>query len=1264
MSLPTSNNTNYHYRICYITDNQLLSDFALQFPFYNIIVTRFKIIPSKTFISMTNYNLRIVCTGAIFICLFTVGIRNVFSQSKSASTDQSVWYNKVSVPPSPNAASLGKFGEVPVDKSTGIPSIEVPLLSIKEGGIEVPISLNYHAGGVKVQEEASWVGLGWALKAGGVITRSMRGMPDESHKGFLENASMVPMSHIVDAELAEPIGAIGERANTMLNELSKGYIEFEPDVFYYNYGGFSGSFMFGNHGNPINIPFDNVRIKTIYAESMIVGFELTGPDGLVYIFGDVNATGFTETTVVQVAGPDPVPYISSWYLQKIINPLTRSVITFTYDSYSYTNSVSYSSTKTYELNNFGNWGLLDSDEDNQTTTRIDNAKCLSIIKFKNGEVNFYSHPSLDGGMKLDSLKFGGREFVFNYDYFYSAYQDNPKNGLRLKLLSVFESSKDVIKDKKYDFQYSTIALPPKDSKSIDHWGFYNGAYNTSLIPNINYAGIPSGGANRNPDADFACAGMLTKIIYPTGGYSEFSFEGNTVGRYPTIDEISTSHDTVRLRVTGLINHTPVCKNKWLFFDQKYNYYNFVIDAEIAIIDPLKFDSTHDIGSIEIVNDAFQVLYSEVLRSGSPIMAPVEFDPKKDEAYLKGCANTNNAITTATLKYKQYDPALLRVKRAFPSGGIRIRQIKNFDPVTNNTTYKTYDYGTDGYLCTTLPDYYTLVKDKRSSGPITDYEYLRLMTYSSPVGGLGYSANNVSYEKVREYLGTATHNTGMIETEYHVSPDRPTGGVPYLPQLSNQWLRSKPQRETYFNFVAQDNYEKKKMVEYSYETDTKHFYSIKGFKTSRIKTDNTQLRRYSEEFAYSNFELFTFNYRLNKTETFEYFGDRNITTHTEENYFYENPNHLNPTRIETKRSDGKTLKTIFKYPLDYSSCINSCEDTYKTAFENCKSTYYDRYVSDIQSCRGIYGDCYVEFLNCDTQLEKDISKEVVDGGCSIFGSEILPLSVIRSREYNCSGKLNSCLIDQGYQSCMNALDNGYIPCIVKASIDYNICLENYNFCLLDLYTNATNPTDKAIYLMAMHNIQNTLVEKRVFLDTTEIEHYKFSYGLPDPTIELPVVKLEEKEYGNQGLFTEMSYDRYDSNLNIIQVTPKGNNAPVSYFWGYNAKYLVAKFENMEYSVIEDNKNNRLRFYLTQLDGYTTITEDQKSAFKFLNEEIRRQIPDGAMVTTYTWAPGVGVTSITDPNGITTYYQYDGLGRLMLVLDSAGSVLQKYDYNYMK
>ncbi|MEJ0105011.1 MAG: hypothetical protein WDO19_21760 [Bacteroidota bacterium] len=80
----------------------------------------------------------------------------------------------------PTAASVGKYGDIPVSYHTGVPQIAVPIYTVKEGPLSLPVSISYHAGGIKVMEPAGWCGTGWNLNAGGVISRTVRGVADEA----------------------------------------------------------------------------------------------------------------------------------------------------------------------------------------------------------------------------------------------------------------------------------------------------------------------------------------------------------------------------------------------------------------------------------------------------------------------------------------------------------------------------------------------------------------------------------------------------------------------------------------------------------------------------------------------------------------------------------------------------------------------------------------------------------------------------------------------------------------------------------------------------------------------------------------------------------------------------------------------------------------------------------------------------------------------------------------------------------------------------
>ena len=83
------------------------------------------------------------------------------------------------VVPTPNAAQMLRFGEVPVNYFNGLPNIEIPLLTFHAKGYDLPLSLSYHAGGNRPDQHPGWVGLGWNLSANYRISRVVNGRKDE-----------------------------------------------------------------------------------------------------------------------------------------------------------------------------------------------------------------------------------------------------------------------------------------------------------------------------------------------------------------------------------------------------------------------------------------------------------------------------------------------------------------------------------------------------------------------------------------------------------------------------------------------------------------------------------------------------------------------------------------------------------------------------------------------------------------------------------------------------------------------------------------------------------------------------------------------------------------------------------------------------------------------------------------------------------------------------------------------------------------------------
>ncbi|WP_449400983.1 hypothetical protein [Chryseobacterium wanjuense] len=87
------------------------------------------------------------------------------------------------VPTSPEVALLGRFGDIPVGHYTGTAGVSIPLHTLKVDNIEIPLTLSYQTSGIKVADEATWVGLGWSFMPEGTITQEIRGREDSVNGG-------------------------------------------------------------------------------------------------------------------------------------------------------------------------------------------------------------------------------------------------------------------------------------------------------------------------------------------------------------------------------------------------------------------------------------------------------------------------------------------------------------------------------------------------------------------------------------------------------------------------------------------------------------------------------------------------------------------------------------------------------------------------------------------------------------------------------------------------------------------------------------------------------------------------------------------------------------------------------------------------------------------------------------------------------------------------------------------------------------------------
>ncbi|MEM7186813.1 MAG: hypothetical protein AAF466_09155 [Bacteroidota bacterium] len=144
----------------------------------------------------------------------------------------------------------------------------------------------------------------------------------------------------------------------------------------------------------------------------------------------------------------------------------------------------------------------------------------------------------------------------------------------------------------------------------------------------------------------------------------------------------------------------------------------------------------------------------------------------------------------------------------------------------------------------------------------------------------------------------------------------------------------------------------------------------------------------------------------------------------------------------------------------------------------------------------------------------------------------------------------------------------------------------------------------------------------------------------------------KKGGNSGFIEDrIKVVELDSFGNIVEAKLI-NGTSVSYLWGYNGKYPVAKIENASYA---EATNNSLNLDFNKIDNPNSIQDIQVEI-----QKIRTGLPN-AQVTTFTYEPLVGVNSITDPKAYTMTYHYDNQNRLQYVKDQDGNVLTENNYN---
>ncbi|PZU82577.1 MAG: hypothetical protein DI529_14140 [Chryseobacterium sp.] len=454
----------------------------------------------------------------------------LYSQSQTSYEYEKI--SNMTNPPSEEAYKLGTFGSLPVGLITGTPNISIPLTSANLGQIEIPFSLNYSTTGLRVNELEGYVGLGWQLIGGGVITRTVQDMPDEDGN-----------YHFPDFNIKQKLEQGNLQAYQFVNHIQDQAVDSEPDIYNFQFLGRSGRFIFDSQQNIIQLDQSNLKIER--KGEPIVGYyyEIKDEIGTIYEFKETEIS-FTSKSSQGAPAPSKV---SSWFLSKITEAKTKQIITLVYEDndYSYTNAAQQSLSFFAPLffQGFGQGaysGLpLATISNEVSSVNILKSKILKEIIVPNHlKILFnYSQHIIRAPKILDNIivKDPNNNLVDNIEFIYTTTPNN-----RVFLNEVINT----FKNQKHSFEYDNPnAFPARLSRSQDLYGYYNGiTTNTTLIPNF-YASLHSfyigekynSLAERKPNILFNKIGLLKRVTYPTKGYSEINYEGNDE-RQETLDK--------------------------------------------------------------------------------------------------------------------------------------------------------------------------------------------------------------------------------------------------------------------------------------------------------------------------------------------------------------------------------------------------------------------------------------------------------------------------------------------------------------------------------------------------------------------------------------------------------------------------------------------------------------------------------------------------------------------------------------------------------
>ena len=981
-----------------------------------------------------------------------------------------------------------------------------------------------------------------------------------------------------------------------IDERNDAEFDSEPDLFFFEIPGKSGQFVADYNGDVHLIPYQGIQVKWDRTPYSST-FTVTDESGNRYYFSEV------ETTVSEDLDDkeDVKDWITSWNLSRIVTSQNDTI------RYYYTSNASIVDVNTsHTIINSASWDVgtgwsIETVEEKTNSRRVTNyPRYLQRIEWNGGKLEFVAEENTDNKPpRLTEVKlYAGNRYLKSTVLSYGTF-DNGST----KLSSIDEKNGETTEHVCH-FEYNTAYhLPSRYSLDYDHWGYFNGTGSSQggYIPTYEIHGHVVEGADRSPKFPQTAADMLTDIVYKGGGRKKFEYEAN-VAADGYFGEKTIIGGGVRIKriIEALDGRENVTE---------YRYVKSTGESSGEI-----FKGT--------------ILYTSTDFKEQTVGRPIGYAVYENSQNLIFDFNGVPVVYSEVKEIKPNGSYTINRYTSFSNGQRDSSAVLYFPNSYGPGAPKTFDFG-DGVL---------FPKSSRMwrRGLLLEQQHYTsddVLVYSQ---SNRYKLTAPAKSKVLGYVGLTSNYGSMVRPEtHHVL------GV-------YEWMSQPVYLDS--TIVSKGPYTLPALTAVAYDTT----YMTSKTSEQRDAEDNLFTSEMSYPFDYGAQSGFATpmqsaltimqrrNMRAVPIETISYKNGK--ITGAELTLF-----RMSDLPDSTVLVDRKLALKLFKpiSPSDFtkSSIDASGHFTYDSRYE--ETMIFDKYDNwgNPTCTHAPYGSYQAVVYGYDHSLPIARVKNARGGG---------PEDYITSQSYSFTGSASG--IQRTFVSNMDQT----LRLEIDMSADSLITVESD--CTMSLVVHNATTDQTATYSPQLLSSSGSASNFSLRFDVP------ITSGNYTMTLNVQMPQIVWHLTGRYELFTLHSNDIRDKEVfhtsfeegdeGIETATAKTGSRVLSGTYSITLRNFIPGSYLLSYWESSDNGASWQRVQQT-LEVAEASTSYELSAAGKIIDELRIQ-PTGSEMTTYTHLPGVGMTSQTDPNGYTTYYEYDALGRLSAIRDNERRLLKSYQY----